>query len=71
MFVEQRLQEMFDVCCVEKSLRFRHFFLYHAKSAQETIARSKRNSRRKAKLQRLEKQLKRLKNEEEALILRK
>ena len=44
MLVEWRIWEVFDMCCVKKGLRFCHFFLYHAKSAQGTIARSKRNA---------------------------
>ena len=44
MFVEWRIWEVLDVCCVKKNLRFRHFSFHHAKSAQRTIARSKRNA---------------------------
>ena len=44
MLVEWRVWEVFNMCDVEKDLRFRRFFLHHAKNAQGTIARSKRSA---------------------------
>ena len=44
MLIERRIWEMFVVCCVKENLRFRHFLFHHAKNAQRTITRSKRNA---------------------------